>query len=158
MRSKIRLAGLFIPTNCLFEEFEKGNVYTSKKHINKIFEFLENDDDEAVQQLIDSGKADRFNSSTFKPEFLETLKNDLVILENIQKFWAKVNRDPKLNTLLEVLSTNKLLKSNKIILFTESKETAEYITEHINKAYKNQAICFSGGSGEGDARNCYQEF
>jgi len=142
--------GRFIHSYELFiREFEKGNVYTSKKHINKIFEYLEDDNDEAVQQLIDSGKADKFKSSDFKPEFLETLKSDLVILENIQKFWAKVNRDPKLNALLEVLSTNKLLKSNKIILFSESKETAEYITEHINKAYKNQALCFSGGSGEG---------
>lgn len=142
--------GRFIHSYELFiREFEKGNVYTSKKHINKIFEYLEDDNDEAVQQLIDSGKADKFKSSDFKPEFLETLKSDLVILENIQKFWAKVNRDPKLIALLEVLSTNKLLKSNKIILFSESKETAEYITEHINKAYKNQAICFSGGSGEG---------
>lgn len=142
--------GRFIHSYELFiREFEKGNVYTSKKHINKIFEYLEDDNDEAVQQLIDSGKAEQFKSSDFKPEFLETLKSDLVILENIQKFWAKVNRDPKLNALLEVLSTNKLLKSNKIILFSESKETAEYITEHINKAYKNQALCFSGGSGEG---------
>lgn len=142
--------GRFIHSYELFiREFEKGNVYTSKKHINKIFEYLEDDNDEAVQQLIDSGKADKFKSSDFKPEFLETLKGDLVILENIQKFWAKVNRDPKLNALLEVLSTNKLLKSNKIILFSESKETAEYITGHINKAYKNQALCFSGGSGEG---------
>lgn len=142
--------GRFIHSYELFiREFEKGNVYTSKKHINKIFEYLEDDNDEAVQQLIDSGKADKFKSSDFKPEFLETLKSDLVILENIQKFWAKVNRDPKLNALLEVLSTNKLLKSAKIILFSESKETAEYITGHINKAYKNQALCFSGGSGEG---------
>lgn len=142
--------GRFIHSYELFiREFEKGNVYTSKKHINKIFEYLEDDNDEAVQQLIDSGKADKFKSSDFKPEFLETLKSDLVILENIQKFWAKVNRDPKLNALLEVLSTNKLLKSNKIILFSESKETAEYITGHINKAYKNQALCFSGDSSEG---------
>jgi superfamily II DNA/RNA helicase len=142
--------GRFIHSYELFiREFEKGNVYTSKKHINKIFEYLEDDNDEAVQQLIDSGKADKFISSDFKPEFLETLKSDLVILENIQKFWAKVIRDPKLDALLDELSTNQLLKSNKIILFSESKETAEYITGHINKAYKNQALCFSGGSGEG---------
>lgn len=142
--------GRFIHSYELFiREFEKGNVYTSKKHINKIFEYLENDNDEAVQQLIDSGKAEEHESSDFKPEFLETLKSDLVILQNIQKFWAKVNRDPKLNALLEALSTNSLLKSNKIILFSESKETAEYITGQINKAYKNQALCFSGASGEG---------
>ena len=38
------------------KEFDGGNVYVSKKHSNKVFEFLENDDDEAVQRLIDEGK------------------------------------------------------------------------------------------------------
>ena len=32
-------------------EFEKGNVYISKKHTNKIFELLENDDDDAIQRI-----------------------------------------------------------------------------------------------------------
>ena len=149
----------FIHSYELFiKEFEKGNVYTSKKHINKIFEYLEDDNDEAVQQLIDGGKADKFKSSDFKPEFLELLKSDLTILENIQKLWAKVDRDPKLMALLEVLSTNKLLKSNKMILFSESKETAEYLTENINKAYKNQALCFSGGSSEGVRETVIKNF
>ncbi len=44
--------GRFIHSYELFiREFEKGNVYTSKKHINKIFEYLENDNDEAVQPV-----------------------------------------------------------------------------------------------------------
>jgi len=34
------------------KEFGNGNVYVSKKHINKIFELLENDDDEAIQRLV----------------------------------------------------------------------------------------------------------
>ena len=42
------------------KEFDNGNVYVSKKHTNKIFELLENDDDEAVQRLIDEGKAERY--------------------------------------------------------------------------------------------------
>ena len=33
-------------------------------------------------------------------------------------------------------------------MFTESKETAEYLAGNVNKAFKNQAICFTGGSGE----------
>ncbi len=43
------------------KEFDKGNVYVSKKHTNKIFELLENDDDEAVQRLIDESKAERYH-------------------------------------------------------------------------------------------------
>ena len=142
--------GRFINSYELFiKEFEKGNVYTSKKHIYKIFEYLEDDNDEAIQRLIDSGKADKFKSSEFKPEFLTHLQNDLAILRKVQKLWSKVDRDPKLLTFLDQLSKNKLLNSiNKLIVFTESKETAEYLAAHVNKAYKNQAICFTGSSGE----------
>ncbi len=130
------------------QELEKGHVYTSKKHIYKIFEYLEQDDDEAVQRLIDEGKAEQYNSCDFSTDFLVSLKNDLVILNEIQKLWERVERDPKLLELFKQLASNKLLKGNKIILFTESKETAEYLSGHINKVHKNQAVCFSGNSGE----------
>ncbi len=48
------------------EEFDRGNVYVSKKHTSKIFELLEIDDDEAVQRLIDEGKAERYSTSDFR--------------------------------------------------------------------------------------------
>lgn len=140
----------FIRSYELFiREFEKGKVYTSKKHIRKIFEYLENDDDEAVQQLIDSGKAEEYESGDFSPEFLEALQSDLAILETIRRLWAGITRDPKLDKLLKELSENQLLQSGKIILFSESKETAEYITARINQAHQSQALCFTGNSGEG---------
>lgn len=50
-------------------EYEKGNVYISKKLINKIFELLEEGDDEAVQKLIDEGKAEKYESRDFIPDF-----------------------------------------------------------------------------------------
>lgn len=131
------------------KEFEKGNVYTSKDHIYKVFEYLENDNDEAVQKLIDNGKADKYDSSDFKPQFIELLKSDLETLKKIRRFWAKIDRDPKLLKFLHELGKNKTLKDSKIILFTESKETAEYLTREINKKFKGQAICFNGSSGEG---------
>ncbi|MBK7449095.1 MAG: SWF/SNF helicase family protein [Anaerolineales bacterium] len=36
-----------------------------------------------------------------------------------------------------------------MILFTESAETAEYLSEKVNDVLKGKAICFSGQSGEG---------
>jgi len=151
--------GRFIHSYELFiNEFEKGNVYTSKKHIYKIFEFLENDDDEAVQRLIDEGKAEKFKSNEFKPEFIDLLKNDLAVLRKVQRIWTKVERDPKLLELLKQLSKSAILKENKIILFTESKETAEYLTANINRVNNKQAICFSGGSGEGTRETVINNF
>lgn len=139
-------------------EYERGKVYLSKKHINKIFELLENDDDEAIQRLIDEGKAERHDSSEFTEAFLQDLRNDLEILRQIKSLWQRVERDPKLLALLEKLQTNPLLKESKLILFTESKETAEYLAENINAAHPNQALCFTGGSGEAARQVVIQNF
>jgi len=140
------------------KEFEKGNVYISKKHTHKIFELLENDDDEAIQRLINEGKVTRYDSVAFSDTFIYDLRNDLENLQQVKALWLKIDRDPKLLTLLDQLSKNKLLKENKLILFTESRETAEYLTSHINQKYPEQAICFSGGSSEGTREVVIQNF
>jgi len=130
------------------KEFKNGNVYVSKKYSNKIFEYLENDDDEAIQKLIDEGKAEKFARDEFKDEFLIDLENDLEILKTVKSLWQKVKRDPKLLKFLDELSNKKILKQNKLIIFTESKETAEYLSKNINTKFLNSALCFTGKSGE----------
>lgn len=129
-------------------EFDKGNVYVSKKYANKIFELLENDDDEAIQRLIDEGKAEKFSSSEFKNELRKDLQNDFEILKQIKELWRKVNRDPKLLKFIKELTSNQILKNNKLIIFTESKETAEYLCKNLNENWPGMALCFTGGSGE----------
>lgn len=129
------------------KEFKKGHVYISKDYTNKIFEYLENDDDEAIQKLVDEGKAERYNSEDFNEEFIKDLESDLEILANIQSLWKNIKRDPKLLAFLDELATRDILQ-NKIIVFTESKETAEYLTININKKFPDCALCFTGGSGE----------
>ncbi len=128
-------------------EFDKGYVYVSKKYTSKLFEFLENDDDEAIQRLIDEDKAKRFKVSDFKPHFRKDLENDLAVLREIAKLWETIDRDPKLLTFIEVLSARKILKESKLIVFTESRETAEYLEKHIGKIFPNKVVCFSGSSG-----------
>jgi superfamily II DNA or RNA helicase len=130
------------------KEFEKGNVYLSKKYTNKIFELLENDDDEAIQRLIDEGKAEKYDSKEFNSEFIKVLQNDFEILKQVKELWQKVNRDPKLLTFLNELSTKQILRENKLIIFTESKETAEYLTKSIDVKFPDKTLCFTGGSGE----------
>ena len=130
------------------KEYDRGNVYVSKKYINKIFELLEQGDDEAIQKLIDEGKADKYDSKDFKPDFRNDLKKDLEILKEIKKMWNNVKRDPKLETLLEKLEKDEILKRKKIIIFTESKETAEYLKEKINEKFGNIALLYHGQSPE----------
>lgn len=128
------------------QEIEKGNVYISKKYSNKIFELIEEGDDEAVQRLLEEGKAEKYNSNDFDPKFYNDLQNDLKILKQIKKNWSKIQRDPKVEQLIKNLKSHPVLKNNKIIIFTESKETAEYLVEIINSNLKNKALLFHGST------------
>jgi len=137
------------------EEFDKGNVYVSKKYINKIFEFLENDNDEAIQKLMEEDKAVKYSSNEFDPKYRGLLEKDLKTLKEIQKIWSAVDRDPKLLQFLDILSSHPILKKNKLIVFTESKETADYLNENLQK-YK--VMKFTGGSSESTRRKVIENF
>lgn len=128
--------------------FEKGSVYLSKKYLNKIFEFLENDQDDKVLEFIDEGKAQQFPSDDFEDNFITDLKKDRDILYQIRSFWQDIKRDPKLIKFIDSLSRNDILKKNKLIIFTESKETAQYLTSHVNEKFDGTALFFSGSSPE----------
>ncbi|BBO18729.1 helicase [Candidatus Brocadia pituitae] len=130
------------------KELDNGNVYVSKKHTNKIFELLESDDDEAVQQLIDEGKAERYASTEFREGLRDDLQHDHDILLEIKKLWHHIDRDPKLLKFLGELSKNPVLKENHLIIFTESKETANYLFKNINEQDRDKVLCFTGDSGE----------
>jgi len=73
-------------------ELDNGYVYVSKKHTNKIFELLESDDDEAIQRLIDEGKAEKYESKDFRDELRKDLEHDLEILKEVKQLWQQVRR------------------------------------------------------------------
>ena len=126
-------------------EFDNGNVYSSKKHSNKIFEFLENEDDVSIQKLINDDKAEVHKSKDFRPEFEADLHNDLEVLKEVKSMWDEVTRDPKLITLEKKLNSSKRLKDNRLIIFTESKETAEYLGAKLKDSGKS-VIVYTGAS------------
>ena len=129
------------------QEYEKGNVYVSKKYTNKLFELLEYDNDEAIQQLIDEDKARRYDAADFNPKFKEDLQNDLDVLKEVAKLWQTIDRDPKLLTFIDILKKSDTIKKSKLIIFTESRETAEYLDERLSKVFPHGVLSFSGASG-----------
>lgn len=128
------------------KELAKGKVYVSKKYANKIFELLEDEDDEAIQKLLESDKAKRYPTKDFTDDLKKDLENDLQILKEIQKLWHGVNRDPKLLSFAELLSKHSVLRKNKLIVFTESKETAEYLAKKLENKFPNEVLAFTGAS------------
>lgn len=124
---------------------EDGYVYFSKKDMDKVFEYLENDDEESMEKLLKENKAGRRKADLFDDQLLIDLKNDLHILQGIERDWLYLEDDPKLSKFENILYHDKNLK-NKIIVFTESKETAEYITTKLNPIFDNKVLCFTGSS------------
>lgn len=139
-------------------EFRKGDVYVSKRYTSKIFEFLESGYYEGIERLIEEGKAEKYRSDEFRPEFRIALEDDLKVLRKIQELWQTVHRDPKLLTFIEKLTTNPILKKNKLIIFTESKETAEYLSVELEGRLSEPVLCFTGGSEENIREKVIENF
>ena len=149
----------FIYSYTLFlRELENGFVYVSKKYSHKIFELLEEGNDEAVQDIINQGKAKKYKAKDFNENFPKDLKKDLQTLKKIQTLWKKINRDPKLLKFLNELSKNSILKKNHLILFTESKETANYLFQEIEKKYSNITLLFTGDSSNTTRNKVIENF
>jgi superfamily II DNA/RNA helicase len=138
-------------------EFQKGHVYISKKHIGKIFDLLEADNDEGIERLLEAEKAERLNAKDFNPEFIKLLRSDLKTFRAIEDDWQRVRRDPKWEAFRDVIKGPKL-RSAKLIIFTESKETAEYLADRIKKEVEQDVLLFTGNSDQSVRREVLANF
>jgi len=137
----------FIASYELFlEHFDKGSVYVSKEYSAKIFELLANGDEDRVVELIEQGKAEKYEAKGFRKEFRQDLEHDLNLLKRIRALWQGITRDPKLLKFVDMLKSRKVLKENKLIVFTESKETADYLTTNLKKTLGDTVLDYTGSS------------
>jgi superfamily II DNA or RNA helicase len=139
-------------------EVEKGRVYISKMHTNTIFDLLEEDNMDKVASLIDDKKVYCLPSSDFSPTFLEDLKGDLTILKRLQSLWDTVDDDPKIDAFIEALLTDPRLKDQKCIIFTEAKETADYITGALRERFGGCVLEYHGSSLESERVSIIENF
>ena len=134
------------------KEFKAGYVYISKDYIHKIFDYLDDENEEAIQKLIDEDKATKYPAKDFKKSFKRGLENDLSALKEIKQLWKSINRDPKLEEFIKQIfsdsSKNPVLKKNKLIVFTESKETAEYLGRQLKEKKERKVLVFTGQSSQ----------
>lgn len=140
------------------KEIKKGKVYISKKYTSKIIEFIENDDEEAIQRLIDEDKAIEYEADDFRNDLKADLETDLNALLEMRAMWMRIKRDPKLLKLIKEFQTNTLLKRQKVVLFTESKETAAYLSEKLESIEPGRVLTYSGGSSLADREKVIENF
>ncbi len=83
--------------------------------------------------MLEAEKAERLDAKDFNVDYIRDLEGDRKILRAVAELWKRVNRDPKWEAFREVLRGEPKLKKSKLIIFTESRETAEYLTERMKK-------------------------
>lgn len=125
--------------------FEKGTVYISKKV--DVYELLDSDDEETLLRLVEQDDVQKHESSKFTDDFEIKLESDLKLLKNIRALWRDDAADPKLEQFKKELKENPILKDKKLIVFTESKETGEYLYEKLGASLHGKVMFFSSSGG-----------
>lgn len=119
--------------------YERGTVYISKK-IN-VYDYL--DDEEKLFEIVESGNVEKIPRNEFSEKFILDLRSDLQKIQTLQERWNNISADPKLERLKKLLRE---VKPDKKIIFTEFKETAEYLFCELGKIFGDKIILFSGSS------------
>lgn len=127
------------------EMYHNGTIYISKKV--DVYDLIESDNIEKLEAFVEDEKAHKYDSKDFRKEFVTKLEFDLEILKEIKKLWQKVDSDPKLEQFIRELKETNALKSNKLVVFTESKETGDYIYEALIDEFPEQVMFYSSTGG-----------
>jgi superfamily II DNA or RNA helicase len=125
--------------------YHQGTVYISKKI--DVYDLIQSDSIEKLEAFVEDEKAHKYDSKDFKKDFINKLEFDLSILQEVKKLWQTVNSDPKLETFIQELKSKASLKSNKLVIFTESKETGDYLYEALQDEFKGRVMFYSSTGG-----------
>ena len=125
----------------MLKMFENRRIYIAPKL--KVNELLSEGKEEELIKLIEQSP---YNDSTIdvytpedfvKPIYLDGLKHDNAVLEDLVTEWDKINYDPKLDVFLDKLKNQLFDKSinreGKLVVFSESKETTDYLLKELEK-------------------------
>jgi len=106
-------------------------------------------DDEQFQKLVLEADSRIYKKSEFRPEFIQDLKHDSIVFSKLRKMWATFDDkdDVKFDILKESLET---IRKNykKIIIFSEAKDTVDYLTKRLSNIFGSEVISYSGSDDD----------
>ena len=116
--------------------FEEDRIFIAPDlDINKLLE--EGYSFEEIEAKVNEkgGNNREFKADAFKKEFYAHLQDDKAKVQDLINRWNKVKKDPKLIEFINKIDTEffekKVNPSGKLVIFTESKETALELTEKL---------------------------
>lgn len=116
--------------------FENDRVFIAPDlDINKLLE--EGYSYDQIEEKINEreGNNREFSAEAFDSTFLDSLKEDRKKIQQLVDRWSEITDDPKLNTFIQNMQDRfldpKKNPTGKIVIFTESKETAREISDKL---------------------------
>jgi superfamily II DNA or RNA helicase len=147
---KMSLGRLLKNTDHMIKMFEDDKVYVAPDiDVNK---YLDEGDEEGLEAKINSkgGNNQIYQSNDFKETFIPLLQFDRNMVAELVDAWKEIDYDPKLEKFLFELKNSFLKKSvnhsGKLVIFTESKETMDYIEKATNTNGYLKTIGISAGN------------
>ncbi len=125
----------------MIDMFAKGKIYIAPNlALNELMDkdWSDEDIEERILELsVENPKNNIFAPSDFQDDFLDSLKKDLVSFTELANLWETIDRDPKFDKFADLFK-NELLRpdlnpSGKLVVFSESKETTEYLNNRLRE-------------------------
>jgi superfamily II DNA or RNA helicase len=138
---KQSLRRFFAATDAMVKMFENNVVYIAPKY--NVSDYInEGREEELILLLTEMMETDPSieicSADDFEVGFITGLKKDRTLLNELVSGWEKINQDPKLDEFIFYLK-NKLFdeainKEQKLVVFSESKETTSYLLTELQKS------------------------
>jgi superfamily II DNA/RNA helicase len=128
--------------------FDDNRVFIAPDlDINKLMEEGLSYDEMEVKINEKGGNNKEYKKNAFGKKFVALLKQDKEKVDDLVERWSKVKKDPKLiefaKQIQEEFFKPKQNMSAKLIIFSESKETAEELTIKLSKITKKKVLTVS---------------
>lgn len=138
-------------TDRMIEMFNNDKIFIAPDtDVNKLLDKGWSDEqiEEEIEKLsADNPKNQTFKKADFKPDFIASLENDSRLLKELVESWNAIENDPKLDVFIAQL--NKLFldkKTNlegKLVIFSESKDTVDYLAEALKNEGRKDVLVVS---------------
>jgi len=137
---KQSLERFMMATKAMVTMFENGKIYIAPNL--PVSDMINEGKEEELLNLIiekslDDPTIEICEPDDFEYNFLPGLINDYELLKDLNKDWSKINDDPKIEVFIEYLRKTLLNKKinpqSKLVVFSESKETTDYLFRELPK-------------------------
>jgi len=137
--------GRFLDANtAMVKMFDNKRIYIAPNI--KVNDFILNEEEDELIKMLEENPEEiqQYKPEDFFDYFLPTLKNDLEFIKQLNEKWQKIEYDPKLDEFLlrlknELFDKN-INKNQKLVVFSESKETTRYLEKELKQKTKHSIL------------------